>query len=383
MIRRLLSGFRVVAPPGWPVILFLFVFAATEGPIFYLERQVGQPLPMPFRPGRWCLIAGAVLLARYRVVAFHPYYRADYLRWLKSTPWTVDKPLPVGPVELAPQDALAVGGLMLLSLAQPQTESIELLDCFLFAHLLWIVGTFWKTGVPGFGYVGLLLLGFVPRLWASPLVALAVLTAIYLLVHEGLWRSLARFPWATEGYASERNLAVRQEQEFGPSCGWPYDRFLRDVKMARGIGRVDALLGSMLVGWWTYALEDWITARFESSMIAIVLVQLVVAHRGNLYLRGYAPPIGLGGRIATFRWIIPGYDRALLVFPMALLAFPTVLLLGASLGVVPHRCMPVVAAVVVFLTLSTPPTLRNWRLTGRHRLVAAIPKGSQDYVQVG
>jgi hypothetical protein len=382
MIRRVLSGFRVVAPPGWPVILFLLVFAATEGPILYLERQVGQPLPLPFRPGRWCLFGGAVLVARYRVVAFHPFFRDDYLRWLKSTPWTVGKPLPVGPVELVPQDVVAVGGLMLLSLVQPETESIEVLNAFLFAHQLGVVSTFWKTGVPGFGYVGLLLLGFVPRLWESPWVDLGVLAATYLLVHEGLWRSLTRFPWATEGYSSERNPALRQEQEFGPACGWPYDRLLRDVKMARWIGRCDALLISMLVGWWAFALADWISTRFE-FMTVLLLAQILVTYRGGQFFRGYAPPISLGGRITTFRWIIPGYDRALLVFPLALLAFITVMLVGASLGVEPHRCMPVVAGLVVFITLSTPPSLRNWRLTGRHRLVAAIPKGTQEFVQVG
>ena len=134
-----------------------------------MDGQPADPHGVPARAAQ-CLIAGTILLARHRVVAFHPYYRGDYLRWLKSTPWTVRKPLPVGPVELVPQDALAVGGLMLLSLIQPQTESIEILDAFLFAHVLWIVGTFWKTGVPGFGYVGSCCWGSSP-LWASPWIA--------------------------------------------------------------------------------------------------------------------------------------------------------------------------------------------------------------------
>ena len=70
--------------------------------------MAGRPAArLPIRPGRCCLIAGAVLLGFYRVIAFHPYFRADYLRWLKSTPWTVRKPLPVGPVELVPEDGLA------------------------------------------------------------------------------------------------------------------------------------------------------------------------------------------------------------------------------------------------------------------------------------
>jgi hypothetical protein len=383
MIRRVLSWLRVVLPPGWWVVVFLLLYACTEGPVLYFERQVGRPIDLSFRPGRLWLIAGTALLAFYRVAAFHPFFRRDYFRWLKSTPWTVDKPLPMGPVELVPQDALGVGGLMLLSAIQPQTDSIELLDVFLFAHCLGIITTFWKTGVPGFGYVSTLLLGFVPRLWKDPWLDLGVLAAAYLLVHEGLWRSLARFPWAAEGYSGEQDANVRQEEQFGPPCGWPYDRFLRDVKMATAIGRTDAVLISMLVGWWVYALEDWAPAWFQPQSVIPILFQFTMVGRGFRYFQGYAPPISLSGRILTFRWIIPGYDRALVAFALLILAFPAVVTLGILLGVTARQGLPVIAAVMVLITLITPPTLRNWRLTGGHRLVAAIPKASRDFVQVG
>lgn len=384
MMRRVLTWFRAVQPPGWWVVAFLVLYACTEGPVLYFERQIGRPIDLAFRPGRVWLVIGAAGLAFYRVAAFHPFFRRDYLRWLRSTPWTVDRPLPVGPVELVPQDAIGVGALMLLGLIQPQTSSIELLDVFLFAHCLALITTFWKTGVPGFGYVSALLLGFVPRLWEDPWLDLGVLTAIYLLVHEALWRSLARFPWATEGYSSEQDAAARQEERFGLPCGWPYDRFLRDVNMATGIGRTDALLISMLVGWWVYALEDWAPAAVQPQVIMLVMFQFVLMGRGMRYFQGYSPPISLSGRIATFQWIIPGYDRALVAFALAIAALPVVTAIWIVLGGwPPRRCVSVLAAVTVLIMLATPPTLRNWRLTGRHRLVPAIPKGSRDFVQVG
>jgi len=274
---------------------------------------------------------------------------------------------------------------MLLSLVQPQTNSIELLNAFLFAHTLVIVNTFWNTGVPGFGYVAALLLGFVPRYWNDPWIDLAILTAVYLLVHEGLWRSLARFPWATEGHtSSQAEILKRQEEEFGPPCGWPYDRFLRDVKTAAGISRIEAVLISMLAGWWVFALQDWLFDRFAQPVVMILVFQTLLLRRGMLYLQGYAPPISLAGRIATFRWIIPGYDRALLVFLLALVAMPAVPVLGMLfLGVHPRASLPVLVGLMVLIALITPPSLRNWRLTGRHRLVAAIPKNSRDFVQIG
>ena len=385
MIRRIVSAFRVVMPPAWSVILFLFVFACAEGPVLYFEQRAGQPVVLSFRPGRWCLIAGAVLLAVRRVLAFHPFFESDYVRWLKSTPWTVDRPLPVGPVELVPQDALAIGGLMLLSRIQPQTDSIELLNVFLFAHSMPLIGTFWKTGVPGFGYVAALSLGFVPRHWENPWIALAILTGVYLVVHEGLWRSLARFPWATEGRPTRLAEAIRRaEEEFGPPCGWPYDRLFRDVKMATSIGRTDAVLISMLAGWWGFALEPWVPSSAHPPLALALIFQALLACRVSGYVVGYAPPISLAGRVATFRWIIPGYDRALLVLPLTILTpFIVMVVFGIIFKFDPHWWVPVIVATTTLVVLTTPPTLRNWRLTGSHRLVPAIPKGSQDFVQIG
>jgi hypothetical protein len=382
MIRRALSRFRVVAPSGPWVVVWLVLFAAFEGPVLYFERQAGVPLNLRIRPGKLLLIAGAALLGIHRVRTFHPYFQPDYLRWLKSTPWTVRKPLPVGPVELVPEDALAVGGLMLICMTQIQFHSIELVNVFLFSHLIALVGTFWWTGAPGFGYCAALFLGFVPRLWDSPTIDLAVLTAIYLFVHEGLWRSLARFPWPTEGHLSDHNLAMRLEKEFGPSCGWPYDRFHRDVMIAKGIRRSDALLISMLSGWWFYALGAWFSPQILFQF-AFMLPASQFFQRGIHYFRGYASPISFGGRIATFRWIIPGYDQAMLFILLAFLALPTVLSLAAYLGMDPRLAAPVLAALLVLIGLTTPPSLRRWRLTGQHRLVPAIPKVSKDYVQVG
>ena len=62
--------------------------------------------------------------------------------------------------------------------------------------------TFLKTGSLAYGYVAILFLGFIPQFWARPWVDFAILTAIYLLVHEGLWHALNKFPWQTEGLSA-------------------------------------------------------------------------------------------------------------------------------------------------------------------------------------
>ena len=48
-----------------------------------------------------------------------------------------------------------------------------------------------------------------------------------------------------------------------------------------------------------------------------------------------------------------------------------------------YQTIPAFAALLVLIALTTPPKLRRWRLTGQHRLVHAIHKASQEYVQVG
>ena len=128
MIRRVLSRFRMVAPPGWSVVVWLVLFAAFEGPVLYFEQQVGGPLNLPIRPGRILLIAGAALLGIYRVVAFHPYLPAGLSALAQVDALDRTQAIAAGPVELVPEDGLAIGGLILLSMTQPEPRSIELVN---------------------------------------------------------------------------------------------------------------------------------------------------------------------------------------------------------------------------------------------------------------
>jgi hypothetical protein len=382
MIRRVLNRVRLVAPPGWSVLLWLVLFAVSEGPILYFERQLGRVQDFPIRPGRLLLITGAVLLGVDRVRAFHPFFQADYLRWLKTTPWTVRKPLPAGSVELGLEDLPALGGLILLSTTQPETRSIEIINTFLFSHTATLVTTFWRTGVAGFGYCTALALGFVPQLWTRPWLALALLGAIYVFVHEGLWRSLARFPWPTDGVGADAR-AEAVEERHGPLCGWPYDRLLRDIRTAKEIGRTDAVLISMLIGWWFYSLESWFPLLV--TPVSTYGAGPLLVFRFMAYRLGYAPPISLAGRFATFRWVIPGYDQIYLGPILGCLGMGFGAALGVWSGLGPRILGPMAASFLVLLTLASPPSLRRWRLTGQHRIVNSyIDQGPDgDFVKVG
>jgi len=205
MIRRVLARLRRVAPPRWALFAFLLFYILCEGPVWYLERKLGR-LDMPNRFGPRILRGASVLLGAYRLAAFHPYFRPRYLRWLKGTPWTVSKPLPLGPLELVPEDGLALALLALLSANLPDFTALYIINIFLFAHILALISTFLKTGALVHGYCALLFLGFIPQFWRWQWVDFAILTGIYLLVHEGLGHALRKFPWPTEGFLRDFGL---------------------------------------------------------------------------------------------------------------------------------------------------------------------------------
>src|SRR5262249_22256928 len=98
--------------PNW-LLTTGVLYAVVEGVAAALEWFWGGPWPFPeYRPGAVVLWPAAAMDGLHRVGTFHP-LGTDYGRWLATTPWTSRKPLPLGPVHLAGQDAL----LLLLVLA--------------------------------------------------------------------------------------------------------------------------------------------------------------------------------------------------------------------------------------------------------------------------
>jgi hypothetical protein len=372
MIRRLLSRLLRVAPPASAISVFLIFYLLCEGPFWYVQWKFGR-ITFPRRFGPTLLAGGGLLLGAYRAITFHPYFRPGYLRWLKTTPWTVNKPLPLGPLELVPEDGVALGALVLLGMTLPDFTSLYIINLFLFGHVLSLIATFWKTGASAHGYCSLLFLGFVPQLWSRQWAVLAILAGVYFVVHEGLWRALRSFSWQGESFWHELGFAnVPQSAAIDPSCGWSFDRFHRDIRLAKGINRVDALLCCMLGSWWIFSACSLIADRHDRVM-AIVLFSCsayVFAPFGRLlrYVPGYWAPISFWGRIWTLRWIIPGYDQVF-VGPICSLAGGRLMLYFMIDQSIPIDVgFPVAAGVAVFIALVCPPRLRRWRLIGQHRM---------------
>src|SRR5262245_43980699 len=192
MIGRL----HQIVPPWYVMLSLLALFAAFEGPLLYAEWKFGGPiLDLKVRPGTAILLISAAYYGVHRAASLHPFYREDYRAWLELTPWTVEKPLPLGPIDLIWEDGLILGALMLLSLSQPVHQSVRILNLFLIAHATCLTASFWQTGAGVVGYLSAFGILLAIRLWPSPWICFPVATSVYLLVYEGVRQSLARFPW--------------------------------------------------------------------------------------------------------------------------------------------------------------------------------------------
>ena len=194
----------------------------------------------------------------------------------------------------------------------------DILNIFLIVHSAFVTATFWSTGVGVVGLPGRVWSGDGDPVLAFPWVCFPVAASVYLLVYEGLWQSLSRFPWKLlSSWIDWTSTKTVTEKLVGHSCGWPFDRFLGDVRTAEcfQITRIDMILISMLFGWLVFCFESLVpdprdqvvSCRCSSYALALAIPLM----RLTLYVGMYRDPISFWGRVRTGRWIIPGYDRCI------------------------------------------------------------------------
>ena len=161
-----------------------------------------------------------------------------------------------------------------------------------------------------------------------------------------------------------------------PSCGWSFDRLYRDIRVAKGINRIDALLGCMLGGWWLFSLFSLIVDPRERRIaLLMVVIPTIFASAGaaaSSTYTGCQSPISFWGEFGHFRWIIPGYDQIFVGPICSMLGGFLVLFLMRDRFGPSEICYPVAGGVAVLLALISPPSLKRFRLTGQHRLAATL-----------
>ena len=307
---------------------------------------------------------------------YHPLSRPKYRQWLQTTPWSSRQALPLGPIHLVWQDGLVLGAFSLIAYYEFAVNPLLYLDLFGVVYLTGLGFSLFFGGQPYFGWG--VCAGIVGALGLFPQARLmtAVLAATYLLGYIGLRRSLAAFPW-------EDKLLVRPR----------YDVWFPSPEITKiGVSMFNALLASILLGALCYVLlKDFVTlmelqlgkqapaeAVFTQAIdeqIILLEKQLAVwtallsAARVAVYCLVYWPPMNPLGRLATGRLILPKYDKVFVAPALAVIVaifLPEQLL---ALGLASIETTALTAACVVFINLGLGPTLREWQLTGAHRMV--------------
>ena len=373
---------RVVLPPLFVFLTFFAVYALMECPFWFLRWRGLALVPgmNARRPSLSVLVFAALAYGFYRVAAFHPFYLPSYREWLSRTPWTPRKPLPTGPVALGWIDGIVPGGLALLAGFDHQVDPRVIVALALMSYATALTFSLFTTGAAGFGYATVFVMGLAVWLFPSPGAFLGAAIGSALIAYLGFRYSLASFPWSLDWHWRKTVFDANPRIDFGESSkaayyGWPYNRLGPDRSKDTRIGLLDALLTSMSAGWWSFALCSLIDPLERRGVLFLMLLggtSLMTLGRLGLYVVGYAPPIGLWGRIATFRWIIPGYDQVF-VTPALTALMPAVGFAALrNLRLPLDAALPICLALMIFVSLSGGPSLKRWRLTGSHQIVPAL-----------
>lgn len=388
MKQRLPLHSNAVWPPVGLVAVFALAYGMLEGGLWIIERSTGtvkgeiSSMPEIVKMRSVILGMAAGCYAIFRLWRFHPACNPAYAAWLKSTPWTPSKPLPLGPVFLVWQDAVVIG--LLAVFAQWYAHADPAVPPIVFG-LTYFIGmtallAFTRTWRP------CLLLGF---LWAASILpatrgplGVGILSAILVVTWYGHRQSLRKFPWPQGGSDEadaappDRTKSLLQAQiripgldnaqsMRSPNLGWPFQWLSPKIGNVPISGSTSTAV-SALFGWWTFCVI--VSSEGEPSP-AVVLVFAVMAAliRLSLYCSGVAPSFNVWGRLVSGRVLVPGFDQVFvtpLIVVFLAIAGGVLIRHAGSWHPAATGC---VVSLIWFTLLSGPPTMRRWMLTGQHR----------------
>lgn len=380
---------RKVMPSEWLVgliLLYVFCLALERLREWRLSESPDGRLHLA------TLVLAACCYAVYRVWAFHPALRPQYYEWLAGTPWTSQRPLPLGPIHLVAQDAVIVGAAFLLAWPHAGPPAFIIVQHFLFWYLLTLGVGLWSAGEKSYTYVLTLGLGLMVHVSSNLAVYFAAALAVYGFGWLSLRGSLARFPWQFSRI-QQLSKSIKEGQlgkDGRKGLGWPFSQL--GPKVTEDWARFPwrkAAYTSVLVGWLYYTLVPFFAGALRSKdgqglpvdVFYYEALWIIFLLRLWIYVKCYMPPIGFWGRMCTGRWIIPEYDKIFIAPCLAGAAVWGLLRLGALAGLEEIVSQSVALAVFLFIILGMGPTLEAWRLTGNNRITYWQP--NSEYVKVG
>jgi hypothetical protein len=329
----------------------------------------------------------ALTLAGYGVwrANMYPALDEDYANWWATTPWAAGQRLPAGPVLLVWQDACVVAALVAACLipgGEMPLKVVRFLPLFFFVTYIYglSVGNFnirQDAAVVG----ALAALATVPlavgrsgglaALWLLALVA-------FVATIWGVLRGLREFPWVPKRRSISIEAWIAKSGE--PTIAPPLVHS-RQVSSTSPLNWSTVSAISLLSGWAMFTgvecfdrlkglpretAEFWLAAAMFGLTTALL--------RMSIYVSRHHSPIGLLGRIATGRVLIPGYDRVYIAPAAVLLTSILVPLLLSRLGAPAPVIAGATVSATLFVAFGAGPSLIDWHLTGNHRLIMSRPR---------
>src|ERR1043166_456619 len=235
-----------VWPPLWLLVLFAGVYGIFEVFLWFIENAVPNGhevmLDLPDLTTIRSIILGSATAsyALFRLGRFHPACNHGYAAWLKSSPWTPDKPLPFGPLHLVWQDFVVISAITLVAIWPSHADAALPAMVFGLVYLAGMTALLAFTRMWRSCLVLALLWPtlFLPETKGWPLASVVV--ALSLAVWHGHRSSLRAFPWHFIGDFEARNSSsgntslhrelripaleggTIQTIQTSSSAGWPY-----------------------------------------------------------------------------------------------------------------------------------------------------------------
>jgi hypothetical protein len=307
----------------------------------------------------------------------NPQSSRAYAGWLRSTPWRPGRPMPLGPLVLSWEDALTVVALATLAAVD--------------ARLPWFTPVLpYLCGRAVVSGASALQAG---RFWAATGVALVLPTPLWAYRSDGVLMAALAALVAADAVAIFSALGAQPWEPVDPKLPprrWPADAItwptnaLGPVPLPEPVPIVRSLCLALLAGWWAWSilnamtlLNVWGPEPADAYTGLEVIAGFLALCRVGVYCLRCHPPIGLLGRVATGRWVVPGYDRALVAPAVAMAAAVAVPRAVHAAGGSPAVALGAMLVPVVGVLLIGGPTLRNWRLTGHYRAFHGVRPTAQ------
>ena len=369
MKRALPFHSNAVWPPLWVVVTFIVVYSLFSATVWliavtsgYAQKDFSDLQEMvAWRYGILGMATGSY--AVYRLARFHPFCNRGYRAWLTLTPWTAEKPLPLGPVHLVWQDAIVIGALTAIAGWHAHVNPLLPAGVFGLVYFGGMTLLLNVTSCPA----SCLLLGFLWPALMLPAVSgwpmLGLIVVLLAVIWHGYRKSLKALPLARRSEKSiwQTELSVDSVS----NVGWPY-KWLSPKFSFNPVPISTSIFLSILIGWWYYCAIVRLQFPPMHGLIA-VFAALAALIRLVFYCRSITPSCNLWGRLVMGRFIVPGFDQVFLT-PLAvvLLAIVGDVVINRS-GTWYPEAEACVFALLWFVLLGGGPTYRKWILTGQHR----------------